>query len=66
MKKQNSYAANHNFKKKLQVKFLFLLKNNKLTLKPYSPLKPSTAQVPRKRQLESLTPYYARTNILTL
>lgn len=50
-------------RKMLRLKFLFLLKNNKLSLKPDSYLKPSIARLSRNRHHESLTPYYARTNI---
>lgn len=46
-----------------RLKFLFLLKNNKLSLKPEEFLQPLTSRQTRHRHLESLTPYSARTNI---
>lgn len=50
-------------RKMLRLKFMFLLKNDKLSMQPDSYIKPSTARLSRNRHLQSLTPYYARTNI---
>lgn len=44
-----------------RLKFLFLLKNNKLSLKPEEFLQPLTSRQTRHRHLESLTPYTVRT-----
>lgn len=47
----------------LRLRFLFLLKTNKLSMAPDLYLQPITSRSTRNRHTESLKPYFARTNI---
>lgn len=52
------------FRRKIQrLKFLYLLKNNKLSMRPEQYIQPLTARRTRHRHADSLTPFNARTNI---
>lgn len=51
-------------RRKIQrLKFLYLLKNNKLSMSPEHYIQPLTARRTRHRHAESLTPFNARTNV---
>lgn len=51
-------------RRKIQrLKFLYLLKNNKLSMRPEQYIQPLTARRTRHRHADSLTPFNARTNI---
>lgn len=51
-------------RRKIQrLKFLYLLKNNKLSMRPEQYTQPLTARRTRHRHADSLTPFNARTNI---